>query len=262
MPEQQPFACYLQEVDAMLVGLKCKQREEIKLELLTHLQDAAAEQDMSSDDEVLQREVIAAFGSSLDLGMALHRAHMEGRVTMRRIVDICLALFWLCVVAPFCLMAAVLIKLDSPGPVFFKMPAVGQYGRRFVLYKFRTMRCGYDHPRLTHVGMWLRRATIDELPLLLNVLKGDISIFGPRVLRPYDLDMTDSLCCRILLVPPGACSPSVVFYGFPRPTLKDQLEVDMRYVERRSFSYDLRLMVGTLKQALLKWVKGRKSNGL
>ncbi len=260
MSEQQLFACYLQEVDEMLVGLKRKQREEIKRESLAHLQDAAAEQEVSSDDENLQREVIVALGSSLDLGMALHRAHMEGRVTMRRIVDICLALFWLCVFAPCWAVAAVLIKLDSPGPVFFEMPAVGQYGRRFALYKLRTMVHGSDHPHLTRIGAWLRSATIDELPLLLNVLKGDMSIFGPRVLHPYDLDMSDPLCRRILLLPPGACSPSVAFYGFPRPALKEQLEVDMYYAEQRSFSYDMHLIAGTLKQALLRWAKG-ENNG-
>ncbi len=196
MSEQQLFACYLQEVDEMLVGLKRKQREEIKRESLAHLQDAAAE----------------------------------------------------------------LIKLDSPGPVFFEMPAVGQYGRRFALYKLRTMVHGSDHPHLTRIGAWLRSATIDELPLLLNVLKGDMSIFGPRVLHPYDLDMSDPLCRRILLLPPGACSPSVAFYGFPRPALKEQLEVDMYYAEQRSFSYDMHLIAGTLKQALLRWAKG-ENNG-
>ncbi len=261
MPEQQLFSHYLQEVDEMLVGFNHKQRDEIKLELLAHLQDAAAEQDVSPDDETLQREVIEALGSSLDLGMALHRAHMEGRFTMRRLVDISLALLWLCVFAPFCLVAVVLMKLDSPGPVFFKMPAVGQYGRRFSLYKLRTMTHGSDHPRLTRIGAWVRRATIDELMLLLNVLKGDMSMFGPRVLRPYDLDMSDPLCQRILLARPGICSPSLVFYGFPRPTLKKQLEIDMHYIEHRSFPYDFHLITGTLKQALLKWAKGGKNNG-
>jgi hypothetical protein len=108
---------------------------------------------------------------------------------VRRLFDLACAALLLTAAAPLLLVIAVLIKVDSPGPVIFCQQRVGRNGRLFTLYKFRSMVCGADRmlvsrgepdPRLTHVGRYIRKLYLDEYPTLFNVLTGDMSVFGPR----------------------------------------------------------------------------------
>ena len=109
---------------------------------------------------------------------------------MKRTFDFVCAAFGLVILAPLFLLIAVLIKLDSRGAVFYRGVRIGRYGRPFKIFKFRTMRPDAEHvgtnvtahrdPRITRVGRWLRPAKLDELPQLINVLKGEMSIVGPR----------------------------------------------------------------------------------
>ncbi|MEZ4863100.1 MAG: sugar transferase [Caldilineaceae bacterium] len=112
---------------------------------------------------------------------------------LRRLFDLCFALAGLAITAPLLLILPLLIKLDSAGPIFYRQPRLGKDGRPYLMYKFRSMhvepqlqaayaagaRSSYDR-RLTRIGRWTRRYYLDELPQLFNVLKGEMSIFGPR----------------------------------------------------------------------------------
>ena len=124
---------------------------------------------------------------SLVRGLA---ALLSKRAALKRAFDILIAGFFLAAVAPLCAVLAVLIKLDSPGPVIFQQRRVGRDGQPYTMYKFRSMFCGVDRvrapvssgrdPRLTRVGRFIRRLYLDELPQLFNVLRGEMSVFGPR----------------------------------------------------------------------------------
>lgn len=136
----------------------------------------------------------------------------------RRVFDLALALAGLVLLAPLMLPIALLIRLDTPGPVLFRQPRLGQGGHRFWLYKFRKFTDGphavglavtlKDDPRMTRVGRWLERAKLDELPQLWNILVGDMSVVGPR---PETLDFADCFAGEyegILDYRPGLFGPS------------------------------------------------------
>jgi putative colanic acid biosynthesis UDP-glucose lipid carrier transferase len=108
---------------------------------------------------------------------------------IRRLLDLAFALFWLTVTAPVMLTIVILIKLDSPGPVLYVPRMIGQDGRPFRLFRFRTMHV--DRPahlrpdeRLTRIGHFIRNYSLDHLPALFNLLKGDLSVVGPRPMEP------------------------------------------------------------------------------
>ena len=115
---------------------------------------------------------------------------------LKRLFDLAWALFWLIVTAPVILVIAILIKLDSPGPVLYVPQMVGQNGKRFRLFRFRTMHI--DKPthlspgeRLTRVGRFIRNYSLDHLPTLVNILRGDLSAVGPRPMEPEVVDLQD-----------------------------------------------------------------------
>ncbi len=143
---------------------------------------------------------------------------------IKRMMDIAIAGALLVVFAPLMALIALLIKLDSPGPVLFKQVRVGRYGRPFTLYKFRSMYADAEErlaellpfneadgplfkmrhdPRVTRVGRWLRRFSLDELPQLWNVLKGDMSLIGPRPALPHEVEQYEAWHRKRLEVPPG-----------------------------------------------------------
>lgn len=152
----------------------------------------------------------------------------------KRLFDILAALFGLLILTPFWIAIAVAIKRDSPGPVFFKGRRMGKNGRLFKIYKFRTMRCdsncsqgapitASDDPRITPIGHFLRRTKLNELPQLLNVLKGDMSLVGPRP-EDYDiaLEWPEDVRKEILSVRPGITSPASIFYRDEEKLLKGE----------------------------------------
>lgn len=192
---------------------------------------------------------------------------------MKRFFDIAAAALGLAILSPLFLLAAALIKMESRGPVFFKQERMGKAFRPFFIYKFRTMF--HDHrrvdrlitvgndPRITRMGKFLRRAKIDELPQLLNVLKGDMSIVGPRpeVRRYVDLFRPDYE--EILQVRPGITDLASIKYrdeaallgGAVNPEdeyckrlLPDKIELAKEYLRCSSFIFDLRLIFQTLRR--------------
>jgi len=181
----------------------------------------------------------------------------------KRALDITVAGLVLLVALPFLAVFAVLIKLDSPGPVIYAAPRVGRRGRTFPCFKLRTMRADADDtihreylqhlitnshaavatrlpddPRITRVGRWLRKSSLDELPQLWNVLRGDMSLIGPRPPIPYEVDCYQPWHLGRLAVRPGITGYwQVLARG--RVTFDEMCRMDLDYIARRSLGLDL-----------------------
>jgi lipopolysaccharide/colanic/teichoic acid biosynthesis glycosyltransferase len=191
---------------------------------------------------------------------------------LKRIFDLLFTLPGLLVLSPLLLLAAVWIKLDSPGPVFFRQQRVGQYGRLFKIFKFRTMvvdaeakglkiTVGRD-PRITRSGAFLRRYKLDELPQLLNIVKGEMSLVGPRPEVPeYVAAYPEAARETVLSVPPGITDfasiefkdENAILAGSLNPhlayiqeILPIKLALYEKYVRERSIWLDFRLVLRTL----------------
>ncbi|HQQ00365.1 MAG TPA: sugar transferase [bacterium] len=188
---------------------------------------------------------------------------------MPRIVDLALSVFMLIVCAPLIAMIALAIRLESRGPVFYRQERIGKDGRPFQLFKFRKMPEGLPRrgpmltgrfdPRLTHVGRFLERTKLDELPQLLNVLRGDMTLVGPRPEVRKFVSYYPEKWATVLSVRPGVMGLNQVYHRneselFPTDCpdieeyyihhiLPDKLDIDIRYVERRCFWFDLWILL-------------------
>jgi len=188
----------------------------------------------------------------------------------KRLFDIIAAALGLVALSPLLLIAALAVKLSSPGPAFFRQERIGRNGVPFDILKFRTMLDGNgpaitlgDDPRITPVGALLRRSKIDELPQLFNVLKGDMSIVGPRPEVPrYVAKWPEDLCRHILSVRPGITDPasirfrneSEILSRYPDPeaayetvVMPEKLRLYADYVSTATLMGDLRLILRTLR---------------
>ena len=191
---------------------------------------------------------------------------------MKRAFDIFFSSVGLLVLLPVFIVVAVCIKIDSPGPVFFKQVRVGRKGKDFSIYKFRTMSVtkdagslvtiGSHDPRVTRTGFFLRKYKIDELPQLFNVLKGDMSFVGPRPEVRHYVDYWTEEQLRVLDVRPGITDPaSIKFHneneileGVEDPEkyyievlMQEKLELYGKYVDNHSFFGDLCIIFKTFK---------------
>jgi len=192
-------------------------------------------------------------------------------LVMKRILDFVVALVALMVLSPVILIAALLIKLTSPGPILFKQQRIGQNKRKFAIYKFRSMivdaekkmrdiehlneACGpvfkiKRDPRITPIGRVLRKTSIDELPQLINVLKGDMSLVGPRPLPVRDYEgFSEDWHRRRFSVRPGiTCLWQV--NGRNTLTFEKWMELDMQYVDKWSLWLDLKILAKTVPVVL------------
>jgi lipopolysaccharide/colanic/teichoic acid biosynthesis glycosyltransferase len=179
-----------------------------------------------------------------------------------RATDIIIFALVLLFAAPVMLFIAMLVKLSSPGPVFFKQKRVGEAGKIFTLYKFRTMVDGAekqtgpvlaskDDGRVTPLGRILRCTRLDELPQLFNVIRGDMSLVGPRPERPYFVSRNRSLQGIRLSVKPGITGLAQVraFYDL-KPEHK--LRYDSLYIQNRSLLLNLYILLQTIPVIFLK----------
>ncbi|RLB08966.1 MAG: hypothetical protein DRG39_08145, partial [Deltaproteobacteria bacterium] len=148
------------------------------------------------------------------------------------------------------------IKIDSKGPVFFRQERVGKNGKIFKIWKFRTMVMGAvsqglgfnvarDDPRITRVGKFLRRWGLDELPQLINVLKGEMSIVGPRPTLKYQVDRYDAFQRQRLLMKPGITGWALI-HGRNLLSWEERIKYDVWYVEHWSLGLDLWIILKTL----------------
>ncbi len=187
---------------------------------------------------------------------------------VKRMVDVTAAGFGLLLVSPFLPIVALLIKLDSPGPVFFRQTRVGQGDKEFTLTKFRSMRqdaenntgavwAEKDDPRVTRLGSFLRKSRIDEIPQLFNVLQGDMSLVGPRPERPEFVAKLKELIpyySERHYVKPGVTGWAQVCYpyGASVEDAVEKLRYDLYYVKNLSILFDIRIMLRTIGVILFR----------
>jgi lipopolysaccharide/colanic/teichoic acid biosynthesis glycosyltransferase len=189
---------------------------------------------------------------------------------MKRILDILVSLVGLICLFPFLLLAAVLIKLDSRGPIFFRQERIGMRFRPFQILKFRTMVQNSiaggqsitvgDDPRITRVGWLLRKTKIDELPQLINVLRGEMTFVGPRPEVPQYVELFRQDYEEILKVRPGITDLASIKYRdeaallgqsenpeeeYVTRVLPDKINLGKEYIRRSSVLFDLTLMFKT-----------------
>jgi exopolysaccharide biosynthesis polyprenyl glycosylphosphotransferase len=190
--------------------------------------------------------------------------------TVKRIFDLVWTSIGLLALAPLMLVAAVAIKLDSPGPVFFRQQRVGRYGKRFHIFKFRTMvqdaealkdslrdrneaQGGMfkisDDPRVTRVGRVLRKTSLDEMPQLLNILKGEMSLVGPRPLVLEEDMRVQGWHRRRLELTPGMTGPWQIL-GPTRVPLREMVAIDYLYVANWSLWTDMKIIMRTVSYVI------------
>lgn len=193
----------------------------------------------------------------------------------KRLFDICASLIGIIFMLPIFLMIAVWIKLDSPGPIIFRQTRVGQFGREFTLYKFRSMVANaealgkqvtaIDDRRITKIGKFLRKSKLDELPQLFNVLKGNMSLVGPRPEVPKYVALYTLKQRQVLEVPPGITDlASIKFRNesdllagksnseelYIQEIMPQKLELNLMYITQASVKFDLLIILRTLWRVL------------
>lgn len=195
--------------------------------------------------------------------------HDEIRLLVKRITDIALASAALVLLTPVMLLIALMIRVTSPGPAIFRQVRCGLNGRKFVFYKFRSMHENAhqmldsirhlsqrelalkipNDPRLTKVGRWLRKFSIDEWPQLWNVLKGDMSLVGPRPAVPEEVDQYKRWQRRRLRMRPGlTCLWAVC--GRDAVDFETWMRLDMQYIDSWSLALDWKIILRTIPQVL------------
>jgi exopolysaccharide biosynthesis polyprenyl glycosylphosphotransferase len=187
--------------------------------------------------------------------------HRLGYRFGRRLVDLVASVVFAVALAVLLPVIALAIRLDSPGPIFFSQERVGQGGRPFRIHKLRTMRTDaeaagpqfaeHDDPRVTRIGAWLRRCRIDELPQALNLLRGEMSLIGPRPERPeFVATFSEAIPFydKRHLIKPGITGWAQVHegYGASHEDTIRKLERDLYYVLKQSLGVDLRIMLATV----------------
>jgi len=193
---------------------------------------------------------------------------LSGGLVFKRSVDVALAGLLLAFALPLLILAAIVVKLDSAGPILFRQVRMGRGFRRFQLLKLRTMNlCGDGEaytlgadPRITRAGRWLRYFKVDELPQLWNVLRGEMSLVGPRPVIPALTVEFNLAYTRLLTVRPGLTDPASIKYcreaemlaSVPQPlhTFKttitpDKIRISLEYLQRANVWSDLAVMVRT-----------------
>lgn len=193
-------------------------------------------------------------------------------VIVKRAFDVLLVVTGLVVLWPVFVLTGLIIKLDSPGPVIYRQARIGERGRLFMMYKFRSMRANSDpglhqahvarliqqnltpelngslkmedDPRITRVGKIIRKTSMDELPQLFNVLRGEMNLVGPRPPLPYEVDLYQEWHKRRLDVPPGITGLWQV-KGRNRVSFDEMVRLDLRYIKEWSLWLDMVIILQT-----------------
>ena len=191
---------------------------------------------------------------------------------MKRLFDILASGCGLLALSPVFIIVAIWIKLDSEGPVFYRQTRVGRYNKDFRIFKFRSMRVGSDKgslvtiggrdPRVTRSGYFIRKFKIDELPQLINVFTGDMSLVGPRPEVRHYVNFWTPEQMRVLDVRPGITDPASIRFRNENELLEkaqdperyyidvimqEKIKLYLEYVEKSSFWYDIKLIFQTFK---------------
>jgi exopolysaccharide biosynthesis polyprenyl glycosylphosphotransferase len=190
--------------------------------------------------------------------------------SLKRVFDFTVSLLALPFLAPIMLVTAILIKLDSPGPILFRQERVGKWSKPFTCYKFRSMHVDAEErkkallslneadqiifkmkkdPRVTRVGRVIRKLSIDELPQIFNVIKGDMSLVGPRPPVPYEVDQYQYDVRRRLEVVPGITGLQQVS-GRSDIEFNRWVELDLQYIQDQSLLKDIQILLKTIPTVL------------
>lgn len=192
---------------------------------------------------------------------------------IKRAFDILSSGLGLILLSPLFLILAIWIKLDSKGPVFYKQIRAGRLNKDFTLLKFRSMRTGSDKkglitigerdPRVTKSGYYIRKYKLDELPQLINVFLGDMSLVGPRPEVRHYVEMYNEEQLIVLTIRPGITDMASIRYRnenellesvdnpeqyYREVIMQDKLRINMEYVEKASFWFDIKLILSTFKE--------------
>ncbi len=180
---------------------------------------------------------------------------------IKRILDLCISVVGLIITSPILLITAIAVKADSEGPVIFKQKRLGLNGKEYMIYKFRTMCVGAEKQgvysdnkdsRVTRVGKIMRATSIDELPQLLNILKGDMALIGPRpplTYHPWTYDKYTEEQKRMFEVRPGITGWAQV-HGRKDVEWNKRIELNVWYVDNLSFALDVKIFFVTIFKVL------------
>lgn len=182
---------------------------------------------------------------------------------MKRAIDMVLSLLALVILSPLFAITALAVKLDSSGPVLFRQQRLGLHGKEFTIYKFRSMSVGAEHtgsgvysesgdPRVTAVGRIIRATSIDELPQLVNIIRGDMAIVGPRpplTYHPWPIDQYTEEQLHMFDVRPGVTGWAQV-HGRKSVEWHERIRLNVWYAENVSFLLDVRIILMTVLKVL------------
>mgnify|MGYP004466161669 FL=1 len=194
-------------------------------------------------------------------------------ISVKRIIDVIISTIGLIVLSPIFLILAIIIKLDSKGPVFFAHTRYGKDGKKFKMYKFRTMYENaqdmindftpeqmkewkenfklQDDPRITKVGKFLRKTSLDELPQIVNIIKGDLSIIGPRPVIEEELEKYGDNKEKFLSVTPGLTGYWQA-NGRSSTTYEQRMEMELYYIDNISPKLDVKIFFKTIESVIKK----------
>lgn len=194
-------------------------------------------------------------------------------IYVKRGIDVILSTIALVVLSPLFLILAILIKLDSKGPVFFLHTRIGKNGKNIKIYKFRTMVTNAEElikeftpeqmkeykenykltndPRITKIGKFLRKTSLDELPQLINIIKGDLSIIGPRPVVKDELEKYGENMAKFLSVTPGLTG-NWAANGRNNTTYEERMKLELEYVDNISFKTDVKIFFQTIFAVIKK----------
>jgi exopolysaccharide biosynthesis polyprenyl glycosylphosphotransferase len=206
------------------------------------------------------REKVFQVGRLQMMDLAISPVESFAYTVLKRSFDLIFSAFALLVLSPFLITIGLLVKLSSPGPILFRQERVGRHGEHFTLLKFRTMHCSSpedsdtiwtvrNDPRCTAIGGFLRRFSLDELPQLFNVIRGDMSVVGPRPERPHFVarfrenyqKYNMRHCCRV-----GMTGWAQVNGLRGDTSISDRLRYDLYYIYNWSFTLDIQIIARTM----------------
>mgnify|MGYP002674769184 FL=1 len=181
----------------------------------------------------------------------------------KRVIDTILSLIVVIVLSPLLLIISLIIKISSPGPILFKQQRLGLHGKEFTIYKFRSMTVGAEHigsgvysrkddPRVTAVGKFIRKTSIDELPQCMNVIKGDMAIVGPRpplTYHPWPIEQYTEEQFHMFDVRPGITGWAQV-HGRKSVEWHERIKMNVWYAQHVSLALDIRILFMTVFKVL------------